>query len=224
MLEAHGKTLFKHSVSSFEKYFDVECFLFIALDVFDVKTFIQLQCKELGIVNYQIIILSKATRGQAETVYLGVKQADVNSNEALLIFNIDTIRPCFTWPTEFDINTIDGYLETFIGSGTNWSNVLPSDQRLQTVKLTAEKQEISQYCCTGLYFWRRCEDYCRVFEHYQQKPLSEVQAGEYYIAPMYNYLIQNNKDIRYSVINENEVIFCGVPEEYHLFLNSNDLV
>jgi len=224
MLEAHGKTLFKHSVSSFEKYFDIESFLFIALDVFDVRAFIQQQCKELGINNYQIIILDKATQGQAETVYLGVKQADVSSNEALLIFNIDTIRPYFTWPTEFDMDTADGYLETFIGSGANWSNILPDDRQLKTVKLTAEKQEISQYCCTGLYYWRKCTDFCRVFESYQQKTLNEIQAGEYYIAPMYNDLISEGKDIRYSVIDENEVIFCGVPEEYNLFLDLDKYV
>ena len=221
MLEAHGKTLFAHSVLSFERYFSEEPFLFIALDVFDTKNFIEQECKALGIANYQIVILDKPTRGQAETVYLGVTHAGVKQNEDLLIFNIDTFRPGFKWPTEFDAKKTDGYLETFIGSGANWSNVLPLDTGLQTVKITAEKQEISEYCCTGLYYWRYCVDFCRIFENYQTTALENVQAGEYYIAPMYNDLINEGKDIRYSVIDSTKVIFCGVPDEYTEFLKSN---
>lgn len=219
MLEAHGETLFSHSIGSFENYFDTESFLFIALDVFDTKKFIESQCSEMGIRNFQIVILEAPTKGQAETVYLGVKNIDINDDEHLLIFNIDTFRPGFTWPSEFDAFSVDGYLETFIGEGANWSNVLPADEGLQTAKMTAEKQEISQYCCTGFYFWRYCSDFCDVFEKYQQSPLSEVQAGEYYIAPMYNDLISAGKDIRYSVIDTKDVIFCGVPNEYLNFLS-----
>ena len=33
MLEAHGKTLFSHSLYSFKNYFDSESFLFVALDL-----------------------------------------------------------------------------------------------------------------------------------------------------------------------------------------------
>lgn len=220
MLEAHGRTLFAHSVLSFEHYFLEESFLFIALDVFDTKNFIKQQCKALGITNYQIVILDKPTRGQAETVYLGVIKAGINQKEDLLIFNIDTFRPEFKWPTEFDAKNTDGYLETFLGSGANWSNVLPLDPQNQTVKITAEKQEISEYCCTGLYYWRHCIDFCRVFESYRTKAIKDLQAGEYYIAPMYNDLINDGKDIRYSVIDSTEVIFCGVPDEYTNFVNN----
>lgn len=218
MLEAHGETLFWHSVVSFKKYFEKESFLFIALDVFGTKNFIEKECKKLGIRNFQSVILQKPTRGQAETVYLGLKRANVKDDESILIFNIDTFRPGFEWPKEFNLNDTDGYLETFIGSGANWSNVLSENTKLQTVKLTAEKQEISEYCCTGLYYWRRCDDFSRIFEKYQKFSVNDVQAGEYYIAPMYNDLISEGKDIRYSVIRNEEVIFCGVPEEYKIFL------
>lgn len=220
MLEAHGKTLFTHSLLSFKKYFETDKFLFIALDVFGTEQFIKDECEKIGIKDYQIIILDKPTRGQAETVYLGIKQGNVKPNTDLLIFNIDTFRPGFEWPKEFDIKSIDGYLETFIGSGANWSNVLPKDKDIQTAKLTAEKQEISEYCCTGLYYWRSCIDFCKVFEKYQTKTKNELQAGELYIAPMYNDLINDGKDIRYSLIDTSEVIFCGVPDEYKSFLGS----
>ncbi len=217
MLEAHGKTLFFHSVESFKNIFEQESFLFIALDVFDVEKFIKKECLNLGIKNFQIVILKSPTRGQAETVYLGLNRKKVKDDEHLLIFNIDTFRPGFSWPKNFDIRKVDGYLETFIGTGKNWSNVLPKDDLSNEVLLTAEKQEISNYCCTGLYYWRRSGDFCRIFESYQKNDLSEVQAGEYYIAPMYNEIIKSGMNVRFSVVNADDVIFCGVPDEYQSF-------
>lgn len=219
MLQAHEKSLFSHSLASFEHYFDTESFLFIALNVHETEEFIMDECKNLGIRNFDIVMLENPTRGQAETVYLGVKNAGIDSEESLLIFNIDTFRPNFRWPKKFDKNEVDGYLETFVGSGANWSNVLPQNEYEQTVKLTAEKQEISKFCCTGLYYWRRSSDFCNIFEKYSKKSLDNVQAGEYYIAPMYNDLIQEGSDIRYTIIQPEEVIFCGVPSEYEDFIS-----
>ena len=217
MLKAKGQSLFFHAIKSFERYFKSECFLFIALKITDIREFISQECKKLGLENYMVVLLDQPTRGQAETVYKGIKGASIEDNEDLLIFNIDTFRPNFEYPNEFKLKEVDGYLETFIGTGSNWSNVLPDDKLLQTVKLTAEKQEISEFCCTGLYYWRLCKDFCRVFETYKSKANNDLEAGELYIAPMYNDLIKEQKDIRYSVILSDDVIFCGVPKEYEEF-------
>lgn len=219
MLEAHGKTLFSHSLYSFKNYFDSESFLFVALDVYNTRGFIDAECIRLGIKNYEITILDSATQGQAQTVYMGLKNTNVSPSTPLLIFNIDTFRPGFTYPDYFDTNNVDGYLETFVGEGKNWSNILPKEESSYTVALTAEKKEISKYCCTGLYYWRYARDFIRVFEAYQQTSLSDVDAGEYYIAPMYNHLIAEGADIRYSIIPCADVIFCGIPSEYEAFLD-----
>lgn len=214
MLEAHGKTLFTYSIESFEAYFNSEKFLFIALDVFDTKAFIEKECKKLGINQYDVVILEEPTRGQAETVYLGLINASINDSEKILIFNIDTFRPGYRWPVNFDLSNVDGYLETFIGEGENWSNIVPSSEGDYRVERTAEKQQISEYCCTGLYFFRRADSYCSLFENYSKFDERSLDAGEYYIAPMYNLMLQQGMDIRYSVIDKEEVIFCGIPQEY----------
>jgi NDP-sugar pyrophosphorylase family protein len=220
MLNAKGRSLFSHSVKSFEKYFSTEKFLFVALNVHNTADFIKKECEELGLINYEIVILDKPTGGQAETVYLGIKEISC-AEESLTIFNIDTFRPGFSFPTEFNISEIDGYLETFIGSGTNWSNVLPETKGSQRVKQTAEKQEISEFCCTGLYYFNSSSDFIRIFEKEISKDINQLQGGEFYIAPMYNTLIEEGADIRFSVIPRDEVIFCGVPEEYYSFLDSD---
>lgn len=214
MLNAKGKTLFEHSVESFRHYFSSECFLFIALSVYETKNFIKEKCKVLGIKNYKVVILNNPTRGQAETVYLGLKELGLEKDTDITVFNIDTFRPDFSYPRNFEINVVDGYLETFVGSGKNWSNVLPECSGSSKVIRTAEKQEISEFCCTGLYFWRSAFKFMALYERYQSRPVDEVDAGEYYIAPMYNDLIEEGGEVHFSVIDREDVIFCGVPSEY----------
>lgn len=220
MLNAKGKTLFEHSVISFERYFDTEDFLFIALDVNQTRAFVVEKCQQLGIKRFEVVILDTPTRGQAETVYLGLNAAKVAADTPITIFNIDTFRPGFDFPETFNKDEVDGYLETFIGRGKNWSNVLPVAEGSTKVLLTAEKKEISQYCCTGLYYFKAAEIFNTVFEKDMQQGVVQMQGGEFYIAPMYNKLIAQGLDIRFSVIQSKEVIFCGVPDEYFLFLNS----
>lgn len=219
MLEAKGKTLFEHSVLSFEKYFGTEAFLFIALDVYHTGAFVEQKCQQLGIKRFQMVILDAPTRGQAETVYLGLKAAKVEADAPVTIFNIDTFRPGFVYPDTFDINEVDGYLETFIGSGKNWSNVVPDAKGSNRVELTAEKQELSEYCCTGLYYFRFAKDFINIAERDLDIDVTQMQGGEFYIAPMYNQLIGSGADIRFSVISETDVVFCGVPDEYYDFIS-----
>ncbi|WP_341938851.1 glycosyltransferase family 2 protein [Marinimicrobium sp. C2-29] len=217
MLEAKGKTLFELSVDSFSKYFNSETFLFVALDVYDTSAFINQKCQKLGICDYTIVILDAPTRGQAETVYLGLNALSLRTDVSITIFNIDTFRPDFRYPKEFSIENVDGYLETFVGSGANWSNVLPEIEHGSRVVKTAEKQEISNYCCTGIYYWKSAKKFMALFESYQSRALDDVEAGEYYIAPMYNDLIADGGEVHFSVIDSSEVIFCGVPSEYVSF-------
>jgi len=213
MLELNGLTLFEHSLSGFEKYFSSEPFLFIALNnSFDEEHFIREKTGDLKLKNINVAILDKPTRGQAETVFLGLQQANI-PEQPITIFNIDTFRPKFLFPESFSLAKIDGYLETFIGTGSNWSNVVPKG-KTDRVALTAEKQNISKYCCTGLYYWKSSKKFCDIFLETETMPIHEIQGNEYYVAPMYNRLIENNGDVRFTVVGRKDVIFCGTPEEY----------
>ncbi|CAA0327503.1 hypothetical protein ALT785_390001 [Alteromonas infernus] len=39
------------------------------------------------------------------------------------------------------------------------------------------------------------------------------------MAPLYNYFIDKNKYVEFTIIDVNDVIFCGVPLEYEAVLN-----
>ncbi|EIT7143529.1 glycosyltransferase family 2 protein [Vibrio vulnificus] len=210
MLEANGNTLFAHSVNSFKKYFSTELFIFVIRDVCDTNSFVIQQLNEIGVLHYKIIVLENETRGQAETVYESLK--NLPRDESITIFNIDTFRPNFIFP-DFD-ESIDGYLEVFIGDGENWSFAKTENENSTKVIETAEKRKISNYCCTGLYYFKTIESYLDSYLKYIDLPFDEWEKGELYIAPLYNSLIRDGKNIHVKIINREDVIFCGVPEEY----------
>lgn len=221
MLEAHGKTLFEHSVESFKKYFEKEKFLFIIKNTDGIEKFVNDKSIEMGISNFYIISLENDTRGQAETVALGVGELidkfDTINNESMTIFNIDTFRLGFTYPKI--VHECDGYLEVFKGSGDNWSFAKPISDNSTRVSKTAEKKAISSLCSTGLYYFSSIDLYMEAYGSYKSRPKTSWEKGELYIAPIYNELISRNKKIHYHEIEESKVVFCGIPKEYLDFCN-----
>lgn len=214
MLYVKNKSLFNLAVSSFEKYFDTCRFVFVARDVFDTKTFIERECELLGIKDFTVVILPHPTKGQAETVLEGITRAGVPDQEPILIFNIDTFRPGFTFPE--DMSGWDGYLEVFVGSGKNWSYAKTESEDSTLVVETAEKVEISRYCSTGLYYFSAAASFKAAYTINLEHPTDG--KAELYVAPLYNHLIRAGKKIHIHIIDRNEVIFSGVPAEYEQIL------
>lgn len=213
MLDLDGMSLFKHSLLSFEKYFKTETFLFISLDIDGYMDFLQQEISELEISKFEIILLKHQTKGQADTVYQGLLKHK-NKKDDLLIFNIDTFRPNFSKPI-FN-KEINGYLEVFIGEGLNWSYIkLDEIDNLKVVE-TAEKNPISNLCCTGLYYFKDYKDFMDSFTYFNINSI--FVKGELYVAPLYNYLIEKGSYISYKLIHSDEVVFCGTPVEYENLL------
>lgn len=213
MLPLAGKTLFYHAIISFAAFFSTAHFWFLARGGDETRAFIAASCQELGLRHYHIVLLEHPTRGQAETVSLGLA-GKLAADAPLYIFNIDTFRPGWQKPAAFAPEQVDGYLEVFKGSGMNWSYVKPGDKARQTVLETAEKQPLSDLCCTGLYYFNRWDAFHSTAHQAAAAGQATWSEGELYIAPLYNRLIAANADIRYAVIPPEAVIFCGTPTEY----------
>ncbi len=213
MLQAGGMSLFDHSVGSFESVFDSAQFLFIYRDVEGTDAFVRESVEALGIKNAKFAVLDIETRGQAETVALGLKQAGIQPDQPLTVFNIDTIRPDFQFGPAYLQS--EGCLEVFQGAGDGWSFVESDPQNPGKVVRTTEKLRISDLCSTGLYSFGSVATF---FAAYEKELLEdEHQAGELYIAPLYNHLIADGADIRFDLISADQVIFSGVPAEYEAF-------
>jgi hypothetical protein len=205
-LKVEGVSVFYHAVNSFRKYFESDFFLFLVRNDFGAENFVRQEIALLGIKTFRISVLEHETRGQADTVFQGLQS--INVQESLYIFNIDTFRPGFSKP---EISRLcDGYLEVFEGEGDHWSFVEPGTD--MKVLRTTEKNRISNLCSDGLYFFRNRIDFEDAFNYAVQT--QNLDKGEYYVAPLYNYLIKEGLDIRYVKTDIIDVIFCGTPQEY----------
>jgi hypothetical protein len=212
-----GESLFSHSVRSFSHYFASERFVFVCRADLDAERFVRDECERMGVAQAQVVCLSGPTRGQAETVLLGMEQCGYADAQSLVIFNIDTVRQGWRFPRECDF--ADGYLEVFRGEGTHWSFVEPAAPYSRRVARTAEKERISDLCSTGLYHFARCADFahaCRdaiaSFETYR------ARWSELYVAPLYNRLIEDGKVVAYDCVDIASVGFSGTPDEYRALM------
>lgn len=214
MLDLHGKTLFNLSISSFKNYFHKDLFVFITLKRFNVTDFIERELLDLGLTNYKIILLDKNTRGQADTVFLGldkiIKKKLIDTNEEMYIFNIDTFRHKFKKP--LFSTKVDGYLEVFLGSGENWSYAKIDSPKTKQVIRTTEKIKISDYCSSGLYYFRRTGSF--IESHLYAIDNNINYNNEIYISLLYNYLIDKGDKITIDLIEKSDITFCGTPDEY----------
>lgn len=205
-----GRSVFDWALGSFSAYFNKEDFLFVTRADTDAVKFVEKSARKLGINNFTIHSLKEDSRGQAETAYIALK--DMSSDFPILIFNIDTIRYGYQFPSFCD--HCDGYIEVFNGDGEHWSFVYPGEDG--RVVRTTEKQRISNLCSDGLYYFRSRSVFCSLFESAEK--LNETVKNEYYIAPLYNRMIMNGGVVLYDEISINDIDFCGTPDEYNNLL------
>lgn len=210
-LDLHGETVFSWAVSSFKKYFDTDLFVFIYRDIFDTKNFIENEIIKLGIKEYKLVCLEQETLGQADTVYQGIE--GFSQDEEMFIFNIDSKLLKFQKPEWKD--DCDAYLEVFSGEGEHWSFIEAGSDGL--VKRTTEKERISDLCSNGLYYFKSLYEFRSLVDLALRTKY--LVNNELYIAPLYNLLIGRGQQVRYKLVDQNQILFCGTPQEYTDLLN-----
>ncbi|AFU20145.1 glycosyltransferase family 2 protein [Actinobacillus suis] len=212
-LEIGNETVFSWSVRSFERYFTTDKFIFIYRDVYETQDFLKQEIEKLGISDYELICLPEETLGQADTVYQGINH--LPSDEEIYIFNIDSKIIEFIKPEW--VNECDGYLEVFKGEGDHWSFALAENNSKRVIR-TTEKERISELCSDGLYYFKKKSIFESLFLNARKNNITS--KNEYYIAPLYNDLIKQNGLVLYDLIEKEDILFCGTPDEYITLLGN----
>lgn len=206
----NDSNVFLEAIKSFSNYFTTDKFLFIIRNEEGVFDFVEEQCKKLGILNFNIVSLDFDTRGQADTIKIGLDLINKEPKEEIYIFNIDSIRVNFKKPSDEFLKNTFGYLEVFEGDGEHWSFVDPLPN--YEVKRTTEKIRISNLCSNGLYYFNSIENFYDVFKKFEK--VNDYK--ELFVAPMYNIFIQEKKLVKYVVVTPEETLFSGTPDEYEV--------
>lgn len=162
-----------------------------------------------------IIITNEITEGAACTTLLA--KNNINNEIPLLIANSDQF---IRWnPTNFlyaiQEKKADGAILTFTSTHPKWSYVITDEDNYVTN--VAEKQVISNIATAGIYWYAKGSEYVKYAE---QMILKDIRINnEFYVAPVYNeYLLNNKKIISFNV---DEMWGLGTPEDLEIFLKYN---
>ena len=203
--------VFDMVVEPFLKYRDEHTFVFVCRNINGTLDFLSNKIKSKNLPNVKIIELINPTSGQAETVNIALN--NINSDEPILIFNIDTFHNNFELINfnDGEYERCDGVMEVFKDNGSNWSF---ASVRGKYVIKTAEKDPISNLASNGLYYFRSRKIYQNAYKKYCSKKSKGMTKGERYIAPIYNQIVEDGGIVKIKKISKSDLIFCGVPEEY----------
>lgn len=211
MIEAHGRTLFDWSMDSLKGYnaADTE-YIFIVRKEEKAEDFIVSHCKMSDIAKVKIVEIDRLTDGQATTAMLAAPYW--NKESELMIYNIDTFVESYELKRE-DIAG-DGYIPCFHAGGDHWSFVkLDENQKAVEVR---EKVRISDNCTLGAYYFKSCKLYEELYQEYYSNE-DNLEKGEKYVAPLYNFMIEKGMDVRISIVDFGKVHVLGTPEELEIF-------
>jgi HAD superfamily hydrolase (TIGR01509 family) len=164
--------------------------------------------------NCKIVVVDHLTEGAACTTLLA--KEFINNNEPLLIANADQF-------VEWDSNefmysmtgdTIDGGILTFTNTHPKWSYAkLGSNGFVNEVR---EKEVISNEATVGIYYWKHGSDYVKYAEQMIQKNIRV--NNEFYVAPIFNEAIADDKKIK--IFHIDKMWGIGDPESLRWFENN----
>ncbi|MBM3396394.1 MAG: capsular biosynthesis protein [Betaproteobacteria bacterium] len=207
-LGVEGQVVFDHVLGSFRRYFDTDLFVLLCRADTHDQPFLIERMHAIGVRRFEVIEHAGETGGQAESVELSLARAP--QEEELFIFNIDTVL--YNFEKDSARGKVAGYLEVFRGDGTHWSFVEPNPDRPGHAGRVVEKERISDLCSNGLYYFATVRIFKEALDAYRLK--HHVVAGELYVAPLYNELIERGQLVSYKLVPAEEIGFCGVPDEY----------
>ncbi len=165
--------------------------------------------------NCNIAMTEWVTRWAACTVLLAKEYID--NDDELLLANSD----------QYIIDWIQDFLNHVDNTETDWSIEIfksthpkRSFARLDNdwyVEEVAEKKPISDNATVGIYYFRHWKDFVEWAENMIRKNITT--NDEFYVCPVYNELILNDKKIDVFDIG-NRMIWIGTPEDLNRFLDS----
>lgn len=164
--------------------------------------------------NCKIVEVDGLTEGAACTTL--ISKNIIDNDNPLLLINSDQYIEWNSSEFMYKMNEIecDGGIVTFQSTHPKWSFVKVDD--LDFVTEVAEKNPISDIATVGIYFWKKGSDYVKYTERMIEKNIRV--NNEFYICPVFNEAIFDNKKIKR--FNIKKMWGIGTPEDLNFFLEN----
>jgi dTDP-glucose pyrophosphorylase len=159
-----------------------------------------------------IVPVDNLTQGAACTALLAKEY--INNDVELLIANSDQIIDYNKQNFELlkKMTIVDAIVFCFNAVHPKWSFIKINENSYITE--VAEKNPISNIATCGIYWYRKGLDFVKYSEQMIEKNIRV--NNEFYIAPVYNELIKDNKKLIPFYVNEMHGI--GTPEDLNFYL------
>lgn len=161
-----------------------------------------------------IVTVDHITEGAACTVLLAEKYID--NDDSLMIANSDQY-------VDSDINmyletmmSYDGLIMTMPADDPKWSFIKYDNNGFVT--LVREKEVISDQATVGIYNYKYGSDFVK-YAHQMIDKNMRVN-NEFYVAPVYNEMINDGKKVVYYDVGE-KMYGLGIPEDLKAFLSTS---
>jgi len=163
---------------------------------------------------FKYILVDGLTEGAACTALLAEEYID--NDESLLIANSDQIieYESENFVTLKSLTNLDSIVFAFNAVHPKWSFVKTNSRGFVTE--VAEKRPISNIATCGIYWYRRGSDFVKYTKQMIEKDIRV--NGEFYIAPVYNELIQDGKTLIPFYVHKMWGI--GTPEDLKYYLDN----
>ena len=160
-----------------------------------------------------IVVVDQLTEGAACTALLAKEHID--NDEDLLIANSDQYIEYSpeNFETIKNMTNVDAMVYAFEAVHPKWSFVKTNSRGIVTE--VAEKKPISNIATCGIYWYRRGSDFVKYAERMIDKNIRV--NNEFYIAPVYNELINEGKTLIPFYVHSMWGI--GTPEDLRAFLD-----
>lgn len=160
--------------------------------------------------------VSKVTEGTACTVLYARKWLDLD--EPVIVANSDQIIDINfeDFIREAKIRNLDGSIMTFIDKERNpkWSFAELSSEQL--VLQVREKEPISNFATVGIYYFNSA--HCLLDSIIQMIIENDRTNNEFYVCPVYNYLIRDGLKIGIFNIENYQMHGIGTPSDLNAYL------
>lgn len=157
--------------------------------------------------------VDKTTEGPACSVLLFEQYID--NDDELITANCDQIME---WNSDLffhNVRLYDGAVVTYY-SDTDKNSYVKLDRLGRAVQF-AEKEVISNISLNGIHYWKRGQDFVKSAKDMIAAD-DRAPNGEFYIAPTYNYMIQQGKQVGIYHIPNEQHHAVGVPIDLERFL------
>ena len=172
---------------------------------------------DLGLRDYlkdrgSIITINEMTEGAACTTLLAEEL--INNDEELVIANCDQYLQWSFYDYITYSRLYDGCLVTFNSTNPHHSYVRVKKSLVTEV---AEKIVISDKASAGIYYFKKGSEYVKSANLMIDKDIRT--NNEFYICPVYNELLQDNKQVSTYECDVHNKHMLGTPEELRIFLD-----